>query len=67
VPLSPIRHSDSPLLTQPQPARVLMVAGLIALFAMKSKSARCLGRGMRARRRRPHTAVSRSKRAAAGR
>jgi hypothetical protein len=45
VPLSPIKHSDWPLLTQPQPARVLMVAGLIAVFAAKSKSARVLGRG----------------------
>jgi hypothetical protein len=33
VPLSPIKHSDWPLLTQPQPARVLMVAGLMAVFA----------------------------------
>ena len=29
MPLSPIKHSDWPLVTQPQPARVLMVAGLI--------------------------------------
>src|SRR4051812_3791749 len=35
--LSPIRQSDWPLATQPQPAKVLMVAGLIAVFAVKSK------------------------------
>ena len=33
------------LLTHPQPARVLMVAGLIAVFAAKSKSSMVLGRG----------------------
>src|SRR3954453_18327446 len=42
VPESPIKHSDWPLLIQPQPARVLIVAGLIAVLALKSKSARVL-------------------------
>ncbi len=37
---------DWPLATQPQPARVLIVAGLIAVFAAKSNSARVLGRGL---------------------